>query len=98
MRKERINHQFQKDGIYGHQQEKNKPKCELQIGEVQKFNYLGKVLTEDRKCAIEIRTRIELVIQAFLKVNKAAEKHGNFVINKENSIGLRCGIHFLIWQ
>ncbi|MGX9987587.1 reverse transcriptase domain-containing protein [Soonwooa purpurea] len=54
---------------------KTNQKCTLQVGntrikQVQKFKYLGSVLTEDGKCDAEIKTRIGLARNAFQKLSK----------------------------
>ena len=54
------------------------PACTLKIGDdtikqVQKFNYLGSLLTENGKCDEEIKKRIGMAEDAFQKLQKVVE-------------------------
>ena len=51
------------------------PHCEVKVGDIDieqvtKFNYLGSFLTEDGKCDMEIRRRIGIAKNTFMKLGK----------------------------
>lgn len=55
---------------------RDSPNCKLHIGDVkikqlQKFCYLGNVITDDRKCNTEIQGHIGIVKVTFQKVSKS---------------------------
>ena len=53
---------------------RERPRCRLKIGEIEikqvrKFNYLGRIITEDGKCDGKIRRRIGIAKEAFQKLS-----------------------------
>src|SRR5688572_23803242 len=63
------------------------PKCELnldgsKIKQVEKFNYLGSLITEDGRCDGEIKRRIALIKDAFQKLE-------NILLNRKLSIEVK---------
>ena len=59
---------------------KESPRCDLRIGDahikqVQKFNYLGSVITSDGRYNTEIKKRIGMAKDTFQKLGKVLRNH-----------------------
>ena len=64
------------------------PRCELRIGEVlikqvDKFSYLGSIITEDGKCDIEIKRRIGMAKDTFNKLEKVLKSRKMLMSTKK---------------